>query len=364
MNAEKKFYDLLDTEIARIHEFLESKAGEACMQMFTMHARAPHGGTGRGLQSVRRRARARSDELLAASEEYAQRLVRKGCIVDYISTVTEGAPLLYDDIPYVLQHEVCGHLRDAGFCACAPPHTSRHTCSRVSSPQTSCADMQAVKKHAEAPLLRDLHGLLGISVVAAPKKFQQFCIVICLCFEGRPSRQTLCFWGVDRASPSTFRFEGKVGFSGPLWRPGFPCIFRVVGYFSRFGAGARVRAFFQSLERRGFPGSVCICKGVSWRWWRKMALLAGIRARCAPAALRGELTSCALSLSLSARTLQLASVTMCLAGKVHGLKRFAHINTLGCIKISKKHDKHSNIPLKQVRVCDSGRRHQGLGFKV
>jgi hypothetical protein len=59
-----------------------------------------------------------------------------------------------------------------------------------------------------------------------------------------------------------------------------------------------------------------------------------------------------------------ASVTMCLAGKVHGLKRFAHINTLGCIKISKKHDKHSNIPLKQVCVCDSGRRHQGLGFKV
>ena len=39
---------------------------------------------------------------------------------------------------------------------------------------------------------------------------------------------------------------------------------------------------------------------------------------------------------------------MCLAGKVLGLKRFAHINTLGCIKISKKHDKHSNIPLKQV----------------
>jgi SPX domain protein involved in polyphosphate accumulation len=41
---------------------------------------------------------------------------------------------------------------------------------------------------------------------------------------------------------------------------------------------------------------------------------------------------------------------MCLAGKVHGLKRFAHINTVGCIKISKKHDKHSNIPLKQVCV--------------
>jgi hypothetical protein len=43
VNAEKKFFDLLDTEIARIHEFLESKTGEACMQMCTAHARAPHG---------------------------------------------------------------------------------------------------------------------------------------------------------------------------------------------------------------------------------------------------------------------------------------------------------------------------------
>ena len=181
MNAEKTFYDLLDTEIARLHEFLESKAGVACMPMCTVHARAPKEGTGRGLQSVRRHVRARSDELLAASEEYAQRLVRKGCIVDCISTVTDGAPLLYDDIPYVLQHEVCGRLRDAGFCACAPPHTSRHTCSCVSSPQASCAHMQAVKKHAEAPLLRDLHGLLGTSVVAAPKKVPtvvQCCLLV------------------------------------------------------------------------------------------------------------------------------------------------------------------------------------------
>eukprot|EP00277_Geminigera_cryophila_P003238 CAMPEP_0179421502 /NCGR_PEP_ID=MMETSP0799-20121207/9822_1 /TAXON_ID=46947 /ORGANISM="Geminigera cryophila, Strain CCMP2564" /LENGTH=572 /DNA_ID=CAMNT_0021195357 /DNA_START=82 /DNA_END=1800 /DNA_ORIENTATION=+ len=36
-----------------------------------------------------------------------------------------------------------------------------------------------------------------------------------------------------------------------------------------------------------------------------------------------------------------------LAGKVSGLKRFATINTLGCIKISKKHDKHSTIALQQ-----------------
>ena len=50
--------------------------------------------------------------------------------------------------------------------------------------------------------------------------------------------------------------------------------------------------------------------------------------------------------------------------KVESLRHFVMLNLQAVVKITKKHDKHSNIPLKQVCVCDSGRRHQGLGFKV
>jgi len=113
--------------------------------------------------------------------------------------------------------------------------------------------------------------------------------------------------------------------------------------------GARMRAF-QNLERRGFPGSASanVLRGA-----------AGGQRRCL---LSSYIARIALRSSCPPRGTDLRPfpfradpptgfgwpLPMCLAGKVHGLERFAHINTLGCIKISKKHDKHSSIPLKQV----------------
>ena len=47
-----------------------------------------------------------TDGVLIATEEYAQKIPRRSCSVCVVSEIAISMPLGYDDIPYLLEHEV------------------------------------------------------------------------------------------------------------------------------------------------------------------------------------------------------------------------------------------------------------------